>query len=163
VTNPVRFLMRVPVPWVFVLTYLLGAGLGASLKSARFASILRGPPVIGLTSTIAGYVLLIVGAVIAVWCQIIFRAAQTTTVPGKSSVKLVTRGPYAFTRNPMYLGLILIYLGEAGLLKQVGPVVTLPFMVGYLNWTVIPVEEMKLKEVFQGEYENYRSKVRRWI
>jgi protein-S-isoprenylcysteine O-methyltransferase Ste14 len=36
-------------------------------------------------------------------------------------------------------------------------------MVAYLNWTVIPVEEARLKEVFQGEYEQYRSRVRRWI
>ncbi|HEV8261426.1 MAG TPA: methyltransferase [Burkholderiales bacterium] len=67
---------------------------------------------------ITGGVLFSVGAVIAGCCLVIFRRARTTTVPGKSSVKLVTWGPYRFTRNPMYVGLVLAYLGEAGLLKQ---------------------------------------------
>jgi protein-S-isoprenylcysteine O-methyltransferase Ste14 len=76
---------------------------------------------------------------------------------------LVTRGPYRFTRNPMYVGLIFVYLGEAALLKQIWPVIVLPFMIAYLNWTVIPLEEAKLKEAFQDEYERYRARVRRWF
>ena len=154
--NPIRLLMHVPVPWIFVVTYLLGVGL----ESARPVNIRRETT---LVSMIAGGVLFSVGAVLAGWCLVIFRRARTTTVPGKSSVKLVTWGPYRFTRNPMYVGLVLAYLGEAGLLKQIWPVLTLPFMVAYLNWTVIPVEEARMKEVFQSEYEQYRSRVRRWI
>lgn len=72
-------------------------------------------------------------AVIAGCGLVLFRKAKTTTVPGKLSGKLVTRGPYRFTRNPMYVGLILAYLGEAGLLKQIWPVVLLPFMVSTLT------------------------------
>jgi len=75
----------------------------------------------------------------------------------------VTWGPYRFTRNPMYVGLVLAYLGEAGLLKQVWPVVLLPFTIAYLNWTVIPVEEAKLEEAFPYEYKQYRLQVRRWF
>lgn len=157
--NPLRFLMHVPVPWVFVLIYLLGAALG----SVRPVNILRETPRVSLESMIAGAVLLTVGAVIAVWCQVLFRTARTTTVPGRSSAKLVTSGPYCFTRNPMYVGLVLVYLGEAGLLKQFWPLLTLPLVIAYLNWTVIPVEETKLREVFQSKYEHYRSSVPRWI
>jgi protein-S-isoprenylcysteine O-methyltransferase Ste14 len=157
--NPFRFLMYVPVPWVYVLIYLLGAGLGSIWP----INILRETPRASLASVTAGWLLLSVGVVMAVWCQVIFRRARTTTVPGKSSVKLVTWGPYCFTRNPMYVGLVLVYLGEAGLLKQVWPVLTLPLMLAYLNWTVIPVEEARLEEVFPREYEEYRSRVRRWI
>jgi protein-S-isoprenylcysteine O-methyltransferase Ste14 len=156
VMNLVRFLMHVPVPWVFVLTYLVGAGL----ESVRPNTILRD---IGLVSMIAGAVLFTVGAVIAGWGLVIFRKARTTTVPGQLSAKLVTWGPYCFTRNPMYLGLAVAYLGEAGLLKQIWPVLLLPLTMAYLNWTVIPVEEAKLKEVFRDEYEKYHSSVRRWI
>ena len=154
--NPIRFLVHVPVPWVFVLTYLVGVGL----ESARPSNILRETPFV---STIAGGVLFIMGAVIAGWCLLIFHSARTTTVPGQSSVKLVTWGPYRFTRNPMYVGLVVAYLGEAALLKQIWPVLVLPFTVAYLNWTVIPVEEARLAEVFQDEYQQYRSRVRRWI
>ncbi|HEY6945662.1 MAG TPA: isoprenylcysteine carboxylmethyltransferase family protein [Candidatus Acidoferrum sp.] len=148
--------MRVPVPWVFVLTYVLGVGL-ESTPSSRIR------PEAALVSTVVGSVLFAAGAVLAGWGLVIFRKARTTTVPGKASAKLLTWGPYRFTRNPMYVGLTLAYLGEAGLLKQVWPVVLLPLTIAYLQWTVIPVEEAKLTEVFRGEYEQYRSRVRRWI
>jgi protein-S-isoprenylcysteine O-methyltransferase Ste14 len=154
--SPIQFLMHVPVPWVFVLTYLLGVALESVRASTR-------SPMMALVSTIAGGVVFVVGAVIAGWGLVIFRKAGTTTVPGQSSVKLVTWGPYRFTRNPMYLGLVLAYLGEAALLKQMWPVLVLPFTLVYLNWTVIPVEEAKLEEVFQDEYAQYRLGVRRWI
>ena len=75
----------------------------------------------------------------------------------------MTWGPYRFTRNPMYVGLVLAYLGEAGLLKQIWPVLLLPFTVAYLNWTVIPLEEAKLDEAFHDEFGRYRSRVRRWF
>jgi protein-S-isoprenylcysteine O-methyltransferase Ste14 len=153
--NPVRFLIHIPVPWVFVLTYLLGV----ALERAYHGTI---SPRAARVSTIAGAVLFAVGAVIAGWGLVLFYKAKTTTVPGKLSQELVTWGPYRFTRNPMYVGLVLAYLGEAGLLRQVWPVVLLPFTVAYLNWAVIPVEEAKLKEAFQDEYEQYRLRVRRW-
>ena len=154
--NPTRFLLRVPVPWVFVLAYLLGVALEAARPSAILQKHAR-------ASMIAGGALFAIGIMIAGWGQIIFRKARTTTVPGKSSIALVTWGPYRVTRNPMYLGLICVYLGEAGLLRQLWPVLVLPFMAAYLNWTVIPVEEAKLKEVFPEDYEQYRSSVRRWL
>jgi protein-S-isoprenylcysteine O-methyltransferase Ste14 len=155
-TNPVRFLLHVPVPWVFVLTYLLGVALEHVLP--RTIS-----PTAASISTIAGAVLFAVGAVIAGWGLVLFRKAKTTTVPGKLSGKLVTWGPYRFTRNPMYVGLVLAYLGEAGLMKQIWPVVFLPLTIAYLNWTVIPLEEVKLDEAFHDEFGQYRLLVRRWF
>ncbi len=154
--RPFRFLLRVPVPWVFVLTYLIGV----ALERMRPDRVLSNAPQVSKT---VGAVLFAVGAVIAGWGLVIFRSARTTTVPGKASAKLVTWGPYRFTRNPMYIGLILAYLGEAGLLKQIWPLVLLPLTVAYVNWIVIPLEEAKLKEVFPSECERYQSRVRRWI
>lgn len=154
--NPFRFLLHVPVPWVFVLNYLLGIGL------ERMSPIALSPHA-AQVSTKAGAALFAAGAVIAGWGLVLFRKARTTTVPGKSSAQLVTSGPYRFTRNPMYVGLTLAYLGEAGLLKQVWPAILLPLTIAYVNWTVIPVEEAKLEEVFPDEYPQYRSRVRRWI
>jgi protein-S-isoprenylcysteine O-methyltransferase Ste14 len=63
----------------------------------------------------------------------------------------------------MYVGRVLAYLGEAGILRQVWPVFLLPLTVAYVNWVVIPVEEGKLKEVFGEEYKEYQAKVRRWV
>ena len=154
--NPVRFLLHVPVPWVFVLTYLLGV----ALEHVHHGTI---SPTAALVSRTAGAVLFAVGALIAGSGLVLFAKARTTTVPGKLSGKLVTWGPYRFTRNPMYVGLVLAYLGEAGLLKQIWPVVLLPFTVAYINWIVIPVEEAKLEEAFPNEYKEYRLQVRRWF
>jgi protein-S-isoprenylcysteine O-methyltransferase Ste14 len=155
-TNPVRFLLHVPVPWVFVLTYLVGV----AMEHVHHGTI---SPTMAFRSTIAGAVLFAVGAILAGWGLVLFYKAKTTTVPGKFSGKLVTWGPYRLTRNPMYVGLALAYLGEAGLLKQIWPVVFLPFTLAYLNWTVIPVEEAKLDEAFHHEFGQYRLRVRRWF
>ena len=103
------------------------------------------------------------GVAIAVWGQVLFRKAHTTTVPGQTSSRLITSGPYRFSRNPMYVGLVLAYLGVAGLLQQVWPVTLLPFVVAYLNWIVIPVEEARLRDAFGAVYDRYVASVRRWL
>ncbi len=154
--NPLRFLLHVPVPWVFVVIYLAGLGLERAFPLGIHKENLAGATPVG-----AG--IFVAGAIIAGWGWWIFHRARTTTVPGQKSSALVTWGPYRFTRNPMYVGLTLAYLGEAGILKQIWPVVFLPLVVAYVNFIVIPVEEAKLKEVFQEEYEQYRMKVRRWV
>lgn len=66
-------------------------------------------------------------------------------------------------RNPMYVGLTLAYLGEAGMLTQIWPVLFLPLVLIYLNRVVIPLEEQKLTEVFGSAYDDYRRRVHRWI
>src|SRR5690349_2233388 len=154
--KPFQLLLRIPVPWVFVLTYIIGAVLEYALPLNRAIGGLPG-------ISVAGGVLFAIGATIAGWGLLTFRRARTTTVPGKASSQLVSWGPYRFSRNPMYVGLILAYLGEAGILKQLWPIVLLPLIVVYLNWVVIPVEEGRLTEVFGADYERYRGMVRRWI
>jgi len=74
---------------------------------------------------------------------------------------LITSGPYRFTRNPMYLGLALTYVGEAGALLQAWPLLTLVAVLAYVNWWVVPIEEERL-EAFR-EYGDYCSRVRRWL
>ena len=154
--NRLPLLMRIPVPWVFVLTYLIGVGLERVLPFRAGTGNLLGGRVVG-------GVLFGIGAIIAGWGLVTFRLARTTTVPGKASSRLVNWGPYRFSRNPMYVGLIVAYLGEAGILNQIWPVILLPITVAYLNWVVIPVEESKLREVFAEAYDGYRNQVRRWL
>jgi protein-S-isoprenylcysteine O-methyltransferase Ste14 len=111
----------------------------------------------------AGVIFFVVGLLFAGWSLLIFRKAHTTTTPGESSKKLVMTGPYLFSRNPMYVSLTLAYLGESGLLVQALPILTLLFVLAYVNWVVIPLEEEVLKGDFKDEYEKYCSHVRRWI
>ena len=153
--GPLRLLLHVPVPWIYVLTYLAGVGLEL-LRPVRSRSAPAGV-------AIAGALLFLAGAVIAGWSLLIFHRHGTTTVPGRTSAKLVTWGPYRFTRNPMYVGLALAYLGETGILKQAWPAVLLPLTLAYVNGIVIPVEEGRLEEAFGDDYDRYRSRVHRWI
>ena len=157
IAGPFRLLMRVPVPWVFVLTYFIGVGL-AYVRPVRLSGELSGR----VTNSV-GAVLFTVGAVIAGWGLVTFHRARTTTVPGKSSSRLVTWGPYRFSRNPMYVGLAIAYFGEALLLRQVWPAALLPLVLAYVNWVVIPVEQAKLTEVFGAEYAAYQRRIRRWL
>ena len=154
--NPIRLLMHIPVPWVFILTYLAGATVEFCEPFLRWNGDASG---IRLT----GAMLFAIGATVAAWSLLIFHKSRTTTVPGRTSSKLVTWGPYRFSRNPMYVGLILAYLGEAGILKQIWPILLLPLTVAYVNWIVIPVEEARLTEAFGADYKDYQARVRRWI
>jgi protein-S-isoprenylcysteine O-methyltransferase Ste14 len=62
----------------------------------------------------------------------------------------------------MYVGLVLAYLGEQGMLVEVWPLALLVLTVAYVNWFVIPVEETSLR-AFGPAYDAYRARVRRWI
>lgn len=156
-SNPVRFFLYIPVPWVFVLGYLAGLipqhFLPVPVQSHENQTVLK----------IAGATLFVIGAIFASWSLIIFRKAHTTTTPGESSNKLVISGPYRYSRNPMYVSLTLAYLGEAGLLVQFWPLISLILVLAYVNWIVIPLEEEVLIVDYKEEYKSYCSRVRRWF
>lgn len=63
----------------------------------------------------------------------------------------------------MYLGLSVAYVGEAGILHQIIPIILLPLTIAYLNRVVVPLEEKRLQVVFGVEYERYTNRVRRWL
>ena len=148
--------MRIPVPWVFVLAYVSGVVLQA------FIPIPLSPHARDV-GRVAGFILLSTGVALAAWALTIFRKTQTTTIPGKISSQLVTWGPYRFSRNPMYVSLTLAYLGEAGILGQVWPFVPLVLTLVYVNWTLVPFEETQLQDTFGTAYAQYRANVRRWL
>jgi protein-S-isoprenylcysteine O-methyltransferase Ste14 len=152
--NPIRVLLHVPVPWVFVLTYLLGMCLEIAWPIPAAPAVLR-------VEGIAGPALFVVGLALAAWSLLLFRKARTTTVPGRVSASLVTSGPYRVTRNPMYVALSLAYLGEAGMLRQIWPILLLPLTLAYVHGVVVPVEEARLREAFPTEYGQYCARVRR--
>jgi protein-S-isoprenylcysteine O-methyltransferase Ste14 len=150
-------LMRIPVPWVFLLAYFVGVVLEGYLPSPELE------PGVRRAAHAAGFVLLAVGAALAVTCLVMFRKARTTTIPGQESSRLVTHGPYRFSRNPMYVSLTVVYLGEAAALGQLWPLVPLLLTLAYLHWTVIPYEEARLQQSFGATYDAYRARVRRWV
>lgn len=153
-TNPV---MRIPVPWVFILAYLIGFVVQLYLPiPIRSLGIIR-------ISLIVGLILVVIGIAFAFSALGIFRKRSTTTIPFETPTSLVTSGPYRFTRNPMYVGLTLIYLGVAGTRAEIWPVIVLPVLFAYVNFVVIPVEERRLHDVFGDAYAQYGARVRRWL
>lgn len=152
-----KLLLRIPVPWIFVLVYSFGVLLHLLFPLTSFSKETV------VTMRIFGIILLVLGVIIASWSLIIFRKKRTTTTPGKRSSVLIARGPYRITRNPMYISLLSAYIGEAGTLHQIWPVILIPFLFAYVNWVVIPLEEKILTRDFKEAYTDYCSHVRRWM
>ena len=94
-----------------------------------------------------------------------FRRARTTLNPLKpeKSSALVMSGIYRYTRNPMYLGLLLALLGWAFFLSNALAFLFLPAFILYMNRFQIAPEERVLVSVFGQEFTAYLSKVRRWL
>jgi protein-S-isoprenylcysteine O-methyltransferase Ste14 len=94
-----------------------------------------------------------------------FKRSGTSVNPLKpgSTSSLVCSGMYAFTRNPMYLGFLLILVGWSIYLSNVLAFLVVPFFVLYLNRFQIEPEERVLSVRFGQEFVNYRARVRRWL
>lgn len=113
--------------------------------------------------TLTGVVPLGLGVLLDVTADHQFKAHETTVKPFQQSSALVTAFPFSVSRNPMYLGLSLLLLGIALLLGTVAalvPVVVFPYVIDRI---FIRIEEKMLAEAFGGEWEEYQSRVRRWI
>jgi protein-S-isoprenylcysteine O-methyltransferase Ste14 len=157
VPKPIHPLMNIPVPWMFILTFLAGVILQLLVPiHVESAEVV-------LISHILGVVFLIPGLALAAYGLAIFRRAHTTTVPFQKVSALVTWGPYRFTRNPMYVGLTLIYLSEVGFFVQVWSLLLLVLPLLYVNGVIIPYEEAQLRETFGQRYVDYSAHVRRWL
>jgi protein-S-isoprenylcysteine O-methyltransferase Ste14 len=109
-----------------------------------------------------GVVLLLAGLV-GVVAVLAFRRAGTTPNPRRPAAHLVTGGPYRITRNPMYIGFTLWYLAASSWANALWPVVLLPLVLLVLQRGVIAREEAYLQRRFGREYDEYRTRVRRWV
>lgn len=94
-----------------------------------------------------------------------FRQARTSFHPHRldRTSAFVVRGVYRLTRNPMYLGLLLVLLAWAVRLANLPALAGLPAFVLYLNRFQIQPEERALREKFGGAFDAYAASVRRWI
>lgn len=111
--------------------------------------------VIGPVLTAAGFIGF--AAVLA------FRRAGTSPKPWEPSTALVVSGPYRLTRNPMYLGFTLLYLGAAAWINTLWPLLALPVVLVVMQRGVIHREEAYLERRFGDDYRAYRAQVRRWL
>lgn len=106
-----------------------------------------------------------VGVIVALLGVLEFRRANTTAdprFPDKSS-RLVVSGVYRISRNPMYLGFLLVLFGWALYLMNYLAFLLLPLFVAYMNRFQIQPEERYMNQKFGDEFEAYAARVRRWI
>ncbi len=97
------------------------------------------------------------------WTMWTFWRHRTTVNPFASATTLCTRGPFRFSRNPIYLGDWIILLGVSLLLHTLWPLIFAPLIWIMLRFGVIRHEEAHLEAKFGEVYRDYKTRVRRWI
>jgi protein-S-isoprenylcysteine O-methyltransferase Ste14 len=146
-----------PPPLLFV------AGLGASWFLGRRLDFVIDGDGAGLAQTAIGVFLMAAGLGTMIWGIATFLRARTAIYPNQPSRQCVVTGPYRFTRNPMYVGLTVAYIGGALAMNAAWPFVFLPIVLVLLSVFVIRREEAYLRREFPEAYEAYCRRVRRWI
>ena len=146
--------VKVPPPAVALLFGLLMWLTSSVVAPVEFPFGAR----VGVTVVLAS-----VGLTFGVAGMISFRRARTTMNPTKPSAasSLVTGGVFRFTRNPMYLSLLLYLLAWAAYLSNWLALLFVPVFVLYINELQIKPEERALSALFGAEYASYKARVRR--
>jgi protein-S-isoprenylcysteine O-methyltransferase Ste14 len=146
--------VRIPPPLIYVAGFVIG------LVLERFFPVLVFPKI---PSRIAAVLCSALGVTMAVWSVGLFHRERTSFVPIKPTTTLVIYGPYHFTRNPMYLGLVCLYVGLALWFGIFWALILLPAVMALIQQYVIIREEQYLERKFGDQYLRYKAGVRRWI
>jgi protein-S-isoprenylcysteine O-methyltransferase Ste14 len=112
---------------------------------------------------LVGFILLILFGIWNGWALIVMSAHRTALLPGGATRVVLDRGPFRFSRNPLYVGLIVLYVALALLWPSAWALIFVPVGIGLLYWGAIVPEERYLSTKFGAEYEDYRRRVRRWL
>lgn len=148
-------MLKIPPPiWMFI--YLAIAIVASVLYRWRALTDWQSVPL--------GIVLVVIGAGFAFWGRYTFFAEKTEIMPtSATNAKLVRHGPFAVTRNPMYLGLVLLTLGIAFWAGSL-PLFLVPIaLFATTNWIHIPFEEEKMRRQYGADFDGYTAQVRRWM
>ena len=141
------------LPQAWLLPFVLaGLAVGRLLPVGPFP-VLRG----------AGLFLVILGLALMLWAARTMRAARTTVMPGRAPDHLVTAGPFALSRYPIYLGDVIVLAGLMLAVDATPGLVVVPGFAWLLEHRFIRREEAVIAARFGPAYEDYRSRVRRWI
>jgi protein-S-isoprenylcysteine O-methyltransferase Ste14 len=143
-----------PPPLIVLAGLVVGLVLDALIPTPIFDSPLN---------TIIGLVLIVLSVMLGWAALIAMRQANTSPDPYHPVSALVTNGPFRFTRNPIYLSFVLLFIGVALLANSWLMLVVLVILILIMQNGVIEREERYLESKFGDEYRQYRSSVRRWI
>ncbi len=147
---------------VFLVSLLLaGVVLGWVLQLVdRLVSF---PKLLPYPINFAGLSLIAFGSWIRLWAGAVFYRQNPSMVSFKVPPKLVTTGPWRYSRNPLYLGLIMIGLGFSILFFSYSDLILTLIGAVLLHLEVVMHEEKVLSEKFGNIYLDYKTKIRRWI
>lgn len=126
--------------------------------------IARGQPIGSLGHVLTSSVLLVLGGAIYLWCLWDFATAgRGTPAPVDAPKRLVVRGLYRYTRNPMYVGVLSVILGWAVLFRTRSLFLYALAVGAMFHLLIVLYEEPHLRRAFGVEYEDYCSRVGRWL
>jgi len=111
----------------------------------------------------AGGILLVSAALLFLTSLGLLLINRTTVIPHARPSRLVTGGPFALSRNPIYVAFTAAYCGAALLVARIWPMLLLPAPVAILDRVFIPFEEGQLSQIFGERYADYCRRVRRWL
>lgn len=110
-----------------------------------------------------GFLFFVMGSLLNIWADQLLKKEKTTVKPFEKPAVLVQTGPFKISRNPMYLGMVLLLLGAGFILGSLTSFIGVLLFVAAMEILFIPKEEKILLEQFGKEYLAYKKKMRRWI
>ncbi len=110
-----------------------------------------------------GWPLLVAGVLLLAWSVRTMSRAGVDPDPNEPTTAIVATGPYALSRNPIYVSFNVVYVGIAFVVNMAWLIVFLPVGIALLYYGVIAREESYLERVFGDGYRHYKAMVRRWI
>jgi protein-S-isoprenylcysteine O-methyltransferase Ste14 len=113
--------------------------------------------------SLLGWVPVALGVCLNVYLSRLFESRQTTIKPYEPSSQLVTDGPYRWSRNPMYLGMVLVLGGVTIILGTFSSLLVIPGFIAAMTSQFIGAEERMLASRFGSPYTDYVVRTRRWI
>jgi protein-S-isoprenylcysteine O-methyltransferase Ste14 len=114
-------------------------------------------------ATLAGPIITAVSLGLFAWAAVSMRGGGGSIPTGEPTDAIVARGPYGFTRNPIYLAMLLLQVGVGLWANSLWFIGLAAVSAALLSWGVIAREERYLEGKFGSEYSDYRARVRRWM
>ncbi len=146
--------VRLHPPVIFGISILCGIGIGNLYP-------LDMPP--GLQGSVLGGSIIAVAFAIALWALVQFLREGTDVRPDRPDTALITTGPYSYSRNPLYIVLMLVQITAAIWLNNLWVLLLTPASIVVISRYAIRREERYLEQLFGEEYLEYKKRVRRWF
>jgi protein-S-isoprenylcysteine O-methyltransferase Ste14 len=149
--------MRFFPPPVLFMACLAAAALVERLRPLAL------PLLDGRAALVTGTVLLVAAALLGSSAIYVMARAKTPIEPGHVPSKLVTTGPFRFTRNPLYVTLLMIMVAVGFMMSSSWFLIAAALLLALLDRLIIAREERVIRRHFGDEYASYTARVRRWL